>query len=166
MLALIVATASDSDYRVSSEDGSRTLDPWRQILLCKYGHIFVHGRDVLGIATNKRGKIAKRLAALGCTQLVADADDGCNFIFPADAIDQIFRIVLPRRRRHLSAEHKAKLLALVPSTDLPPLLRAILATVDAMPTIRAVKMPLSARTPRLHPARPQPALLRLAECGG
>ena len=41
--------------------------------------------------------------------LAADADDGCNFVFPAHEIDRVLDVMRLRKRRHLSAEHKAKL---------------------------------------------------------
>jgi hypothetical protein len=41
-------------YRIAREEGSKPKDPAGFIIPCKRGHIYVHGRELLGVATNGR----------------------------------------------------------------------------------------------------------------
>ena len=51
-------------YRISREEGAEANDPAGFIIPCKRGHIYVHGRELLGVATKGRGPIVKQLLAL------------------------------------------------------------------------------------------------------
>lgn len=88
-----------------------TRDPWNFEMLCKYGHIFPSGENELGAATDRRGIIANKLAALDCATRVQHGDDGTNIYFDVADFRQIAKIIKPRQKRKMSAEHKAKLLA-------------------------------------------------------
>ncbi len=97
-------------YRVRCEEGkARISDPWLAVVECRHGHIYPHGGDQLGAATLRRGPVAKRLAALECTEVVADADDGVNVVFDIADFAAVAAVMKPRRRRVLSAEHRLKL---------------------------------------------------------
>jgi hypothetical protein len=41
-------------YRIAREEGADRHDPAGFIIPCKRGHIYVHGRELLGVATNGR----------------------------------------------------------------------------------------------------------------
>lgn len=78
-----------------------------QILLCRYGHIYVHGPEKLGVATNGR-RIGLKLAAIPGVEVWQDGDDdGMNLIFPVTAFDAVAMIIQPRRRRQLSEAARA-----------------------------------------------------------
>lgn len=95
-------------YRIESELGKqRITDPWDAILLCKYGHIYPHGGNLLAVATNKRGPLANRLASLRCVTVTQDGDDGINAVFELEDFDTVAEIIQPRRRRRLTNEQRA-----------------------------------------------------------
>jgi len=81
-----------------------TRDPWNFEMLCKYGHIFPSGENELGAATDRRGIIANKLAALDCATRVQHGDDGTNIYFDVSAFRQVAKIIKPRRRRQLTPE--------------------------------------------------------------
>lgn len=108
-----------SQFRVIPEPGTyqgeygesaRTSDPWLLIVPCKFGHIYPHGKSMLGVSVDTRGKIAKRISELPFVTVVQDGDDGINAIFHKKHFLKIAELVVPRKRRKLSEEHKAKLL--------------------------------------------------------
>lgn len=100
-------------FKIISEDGSRTTDPWLQILLCKRGHICPYGGSMLLACTDRRGRnLIKQLLAVPSARIVQDGDDGVNVVFHVDQFEGIAAIMRPRKRRpHLSPEHRAKLIA-------------------------------------------------------
>jgi hypothetical protein len=104
-----------SKYRISCEESceqgkhGKKCDPWNAQILCQSGHIYPHSSELLGVSTNSRGPIAKRLAALTGIRVLQDGDDGINAVFSMSEFDQIAEIVKPRRKRQLSPEHRAKL---------------------------------------------------------
>ena len=100
-------------YRVvRSEPGdTRGRDPWLLAIPCRHGHIYPQGRELLAASTNNRGPIARRLAALPCCRVVQDGDDGINAVFDANDFASVAAVMRPNRRRQLSAEHKARLVA-------------------------------------------------------
>jgi hypothetical protein len=87
-------------------------DPWNALVLCQHGHIYPHGELLLGAATNNRGPIANSLAALPCVRVTQDGDDGINVVFDASDFAKVAAIMKPRRRRTLSPEQRAKLVAM------------------------------------------------------
>jgi hypothetical protein len=106
-----------SCYRIKFEEGyvaergqkGRSYDPWLVILLCQHGHIYPHGRGLLGASTNYRGSIAKRLSALPCVRVIQDGDDGINVVFRLEDFHAVADLLKPKRRRQLSAEHRQRL---------------------------------------------------------
>lgn len=97
------------DFRFEREEGGRVADPYAMLLPCRHGHIYLHGPRTLGAATRRRGAIARRLAALPGVQVVQDGADGINAVFDWSDFDAVAAVMLPRRRRRLSLEHRAKL---------------------------------------------------------
>jgi hypothetical protein len=100
-----------NDYRVRHEDDRETRlghDPWHYVIRCDHGEIYPHGAEMLGAATNKRGPIAKRLAALRCVKVTQDADDGVNVVFHVDDFPAVAAVMRPKRRRRLSPEQRAE----------------------------------------------------------
>jgi hypothetical protein len=95
-------------YRIAREEGADRHDPAGFIIPCKRGHIYVHGRELLGVATNGRGPIVKQLSALPGVKISQDGSDGVNAVFSPE---QFAAIVRPKRKRKLSAAHRAKLIA-------------------------------------------------------
>lgn len=97
-------------YRISYDPAhtGRAAEPCLQIIPCRHGHFYVHGRDTLGFASNRRGPIANRVAALPFVTVAQDADDGLNLTFDVRHFDAVAEIVLPRmRRKPMSPENKA-----------------------------------------------------------
>ena len=71
-------------------------DRWLDIVLCRYGHLYLHGGDYLGVATNKHGQIARRIAELDVVTVVQDGDDGINAVFHVDDVAAVAQIVRPK----------------------------------------------------------------------
>jgi hypothetical protein len=106
-------------YRVEYEESYyaeygpnvHTHDPWYMILPCQKGHIFPHGDNLLGVATNSRGPVVKRLQAIRGLRILQDGDDGINAVFLVDVFEDVAKVMNPRRRRRLSPEQKAQAVA-------------------------------------------------------
>jgi hypothetical protein len=98
-------------FRVTREAGSEKGDPFGLLIACRHGHIYLHGVNRLGVATDTRGPIAKRLAALPGLTIVQDGSDGINCTFAPELFEAVAAVIRPKRRRRLSPEHRAKLVA-------------------------------------------------------
>ena len=96
----------EKSYFAEHGQTARVDDPWLQVLLCKHGHIYLHGRDELAASTNTRGGIARKLAVLNCTTVVQDGSDGINATFHIRDFEQVAELMKPRRRRHLTVEQR------------------------------------------------------------
>jgi len=100
----------DPAYFAEYGPNAYTKDPAYLIIECRSGHIFAWDGDLLAVATNRRGPIAKALAALDCCQVRQEGEDGMTLTFPVESFDEVAPIIKPRRRRPpMSAENKAKL---------------------------------------------------------
>jgi hypothetical protein len=100
-------------YQIKTEEGGDKKDPTAWIIPGKYGHIYVHGAHILGVATNNAGRIAKLLAAMPGVFVRQDGSDGINAIFAPsefEAVADIIQCRKKRKRRPLSPEAKARLL--------------------------------------------------------
>jgi hypothetical protein len=95
-------------YKIHSEE-SNTRDPWLSKIVCQHGHIYPHGGEFLGAATNHRGKIAKTLKNLPCITVTQDGNDGINATFHVDDFGKVAKVMKPRLRRVLSEDHKRRL---------------------------------------------------------
>jgi hypothetical protein len=92
--------------------GSRLDDPWLLVVRCRWGHVYVHGRDRLGVATNTRGNAARQISSIPGVRVLQDADDGINAVFPVELFERVAAIVKPLRRRRLSPENRERLVAM------------------------------------------------------
>jgi hypothetical protein len=100
-----------NDYRIRHEDPREKRlgnDPWQYVIPCTNGHFYCHGAEMLGAATNKRGPISKRLAALPCVKVTQDGSDGINVVFDVGDFDTVAAVMVPKRRRRLSPERRAE----------------------------------------------------------
>lgn len=88
---------------VFDEAHTRGDDPWLQVIPCQHGHIYPHGGELLGIATNSRGPVARSLARMKGVRVVQDGDDGINAVFPVTMFDRVAALVEPYRRRNRAA---------------------------------------------------------------
>lgn len=88
---------------------SRNKDPWLLTIVCRNGEIYPHGGAFLAASTRTRGPVANDLAKLG--QVWQDGSDGLTIIFHVNDFDAVAKVMKPKRRRKLSAEHTAKLRA-------------------------------------------------------
>jgi hypothetical protein len=96
--------AERSEFR-SKEEASL------QIIPCRHGHIFPWGGDLLAVSTNVRGHIARQIALLPDVEIVQDGSDGITATFPIRRFNEVAEVVIPKQRRKLSTEHRAKLVA-------------------------------------------------------
>ena len=101
--------AYEEGYYVEHGDHARAEDPWLQVLLCKHGHIYPQGGDMLAASSDKRGPLAKALVGLDCTTVLQDGDDGVNVTFHVDHFDKIATLLQPRRRRRVSEQERQRL---------------------------------------------------------
>jgi hypothetical protein len=103
-------------YRVKREESyhaehGRSVDPWLWIIPCRHGHMFPFGSGLLGASTDRRGEIARRLAALPGCHVHQDGDDGLTVVFPEGMFEAVASLLKARRRRRWSEAARAKRLA-------------------------------------------------------
>jgi hypothetical protein len=98
----------EQSYQAERGKGGRRHDPWTLVILCRHGHVYPHGGDYLGASTDRRGPIAKQLAALECVRVGQDGDDGINAVFHVDDFDQVAAVMKPKRRRRLPPDQQAE----------------------------------------------------------
>lgn len=101
----------DPAYFAEYGNNARTRDLWYWRILCQHGHIYQHGRNQLGASTDRHGSIATRLAKITGVKVVQDGSDGINAAFDLEQFEEVAKIMKPRRRRQLSAAHRATLVA-------------------------------------------------------
>ncbi len=101
----------EESYKAERGERAFAPDPWLLVIACQHGEIYPHGGNMLGVSTNRRGQISKRISELPFTKITQDGDDGINAVFHIDNIEKVAAIMKPRRRKRLSPEHRAKLVA-------------------------------------------------------
>ena len=69
---------------------ARIVAPRLMIILCQHGHIYPHGGEMLGVATNQRGPVTGKIEALECTTRSGSGADS----------PRARRALLPGNRRH------------------------------------------------------------------
>jgi hypothetical protein len=85
-------------------------DPWYQVIPCRYGQIYPYSDTLLAIHSKGSG-IRRKLQAIDGLKLHNWSDDGeAIFLFAPGLFDQVAEIVKPKRKRRLSASHKANLI--------------------------------------------------------
>lgn len=92
----------DESYFAERPEFRAAEAPWLVIIPCQNGFVCPWGNDNLAACTNHRGRIVKKLKALPDTTVAQDGHDGANVIFPVDQLEEIARIMKPRKRRRLS----------------------------------------------------------------
>lgn len=101
-----------SELRIGLDPSAASpTDPWMLTLKCRFGTIYPHGGDRLAVEVDHHPGIARQLVALPGVVLHQDGDREKTFLFDAAEFDSVAAIVLPRKRRRLSEDHKANLLA-------------------------------------------------------
>ena len=88
----------------------RNPDPWYMLIPCQRGHIYPHGDQMLGFASDSRGPLVKKLVRSGLVTATQDGDDGTNVIFHVDDFGAVATIVKPKRRRRLDSETRTELI--------------------------------------------------------
>ena len=96
-------------YRVGWDESqiAPSTDPWLSQVLCRHGHIYPQGGDLLAVSTNRRGHFLRKFVELGCMTVLNDGDDGINASFHIKDFDKVTKIMKPIRRRSLSPEQRA-----------------------------------------------------------
>ena len=103
----------DDVYRIDSEETRQPgqhWDPWLAQIRCRYGHIYVHGGDELGVSVNSgRVGTAGTIRRMKCVRVVQDGDDGeVNAVFHRRHLDEVLDVMKPYRRVQLSEEERAR----------------------------------------------------------
>jgi hypothetical protein len=101
--------ADYTQYRIVDEPGWGKVKGAPPVIACRNGHISAWGGDTLAASTNGRGPVAGKLAKIG--QLWNDADDGVTIVFSPDQFADVAKVMVPRRRKRLTDEQRAKLVA-------------------------------------------------------
>src|SRR5262245_8859542 len=109
------ALAGD-DFQVEHEHRSYVRDdddPYELIIPCERrgSHIYPHGPGMLAYASETpNGQRVKDVIALEGAVIMQHGSDGMNIAVPVERKDQLFAIVKPRRKRHLSPERREALI--------------------------------------------------------
>jgi hypothetical protein len=106
---LNLKAAYGAEYRIVDEPGWGSAKGAPAVIPCRHGHIYQHSATMLGASTDRRGPTAKRLAKLG--QVWQDGSDGLTIIFPPADFAAVAQLLGAKRRKRLSPEHRAKLVA-------------------------------------------------------
>jgi hypothetical protein len=96
-------------YKVALDptaDGHRKPDPMYFVISCKHGEIYPFSDQMLAVLVTST-KIAQRMKREHPKLKVhQDADDAIVFLFSLDQFDLVAGYVHPRKKRHLSTEHR------------------------------------------------------------
>jgi hypothetical protein len=77
----------------------------------KHGHVFVQGREVLGAYIRLHGDRLNRLLAVPASKLMQLSDREASVSFPPEHLETVAEILKLRRRRRVSEEQLAGMLA-------------------------------------------------------
>jgi len=89
--------------------GGRWKDAWNYRIVCRYGHIFPWGGDLLAASTDFAGSVANRLMKVAGVQVVHDGDDGATVVFPRSLLKAVASLLRPRTVRQPSPAQLASL---------------------------------------------------------
>jgi len=102
-------TIAGNRYRLAHDhkpDVRATDDPWLLTIPAQFGHFYPHSAELIGFATNSRGPMARKLAALSFVTITQEGSDGYNLTFPAERFAEVALIARPKRRRQLTPEQR------------------------------------------------------------
>lgn len=99
-------------YKIEAECGPLTTrtDPWLMIIPGKLGHIYPHGGELLGVATDSRIGVRPLKAVPGLS--VTQDGDGINATFPQPEFTAVAKIIHAKKRpsqRQVDQRRKAGL---------------------------------------------------------
>jgi hypothetical protein len=97
------------DPKYKRQDG---LDPWMMQIPCRFGTIYPQGGTKLAVEIDGHNRIAHKVIGTGVAKLMQDGDREKTLVFDLTDFDVVAPIVQPRRRRHLSEENIARLVAM------------------------------------------------------
>lgn len=84
-------------------------DPWLQIILCRYGHVFPYGGNRLAVFVDGHPFVAGMFRRLRCCKVETIGDGGeLTASFDVGDFDQVAEIIQPRKRSrpNLSPEQR------------------------------------------------------------
>ncbi len=96
----------EESYYADRGEGARAEGPWLMIIPCRHGHVYPHGGDLLGVSTNGKGPITRKIGELACTTVVQDSDEGVNATFHVNHFAQVAEVMKPHRRRQWTDEQR------------------------------------------------------------
>jgi len=96
-------------YRITFDEAAalrgRNGDPWLMQIPCRFGTIYPQGGEMLALEVDYHDFTAARLRRLGLV-FTQDGDREKTFLFHVDRFEEVAAIVLPKRRRRLTPEHR------------------------------------------------------------
>jgi hypothetical protein len=112
-----LAAMFGEQYRIGHDEAAATWgerrDPWMMTIPCRLGTIFPHGGRMLAVEVDYHPSAARKLAKLPGVTIHQDGGfhREMTFLFPVEMFSEVAAIAQPRRRKRLSAEHRAKCVA-------------------------------------------------------
>lgn len=102
--------AYEESYRASYGLHATRKDPWLQVLLCRYGHIYTFGGERLAASVDGHANVAGVLRRLPCCTVHQDGDLGeLTVVFNVADFAKVAKIMQPRRSRRLSPQAREAL---------------------------------------------------------
>jgi hypothetical protein len=102
----------EESFSAEHGQGGRTQEPWLMVILCRYGHIYPHGGNLLAASIDGHPNVAGILRRLPCCHVIQDGDFGeLTVVFDAADFSKIAKIIRPRRRRQVTEAQRVELLA-------------------------------------------------------
>ena len=114
-------TLAGKRYRLQYDESrqGREESPWLLIVPCRYGHIYPHSAELLGIAINTRA-MGHKLAKLPGVTVLQEADDGFNLACPPKLFAAVAKIMGARRKKQVSEAERNRLAAMGKATRIRP----------------------------------------------
>lgn len=104
-------------YRIKHDEAvqerAERKDPWMMIITCKWGIIYPQGGTKLAAEVDRHPTAARALQKMAGVEQTQEGDLELEntFVFDVSLFDQVGEVLKPKRRRVLTAEHKAKAVA-------------------------------------------------------
>ena len=86
-----------------------SLDPWMMTIPCEVGHIYPFGDRLLAIDIEGHCRMRGMVKRLACTELHTEGDADICCLFDVANIDQVAKLVKPKRRRQYTDEQRAEM---------------------------------------------------------